>query len=410
MAHTSHGKHDDDVTKTFLSALSTTREIRQPIEVREGRKPLPRTADEYEIVYNPETDKDHPYEKWRRNPILRCLVTREIARYLDRRTFITVSVREAIIYCIFLILITIITFGSTPLDMFYFSQAMATLYTKQKFPVEMSRDEDPISIDFYQINTLEHIWFYQNAILDKLFHSFWYTKPDPYASPENTQEYFYENKLIGSPQIRQIRVKNSTCSTVDAMKHMIQTCYGPYTEANEEKGQIGLITSATAKQNLEWNSPDKTGSMSISGSLATYSGGGYVAILSRHGDDATQLLLQLKSLKWYDRATRALFIEFTIYNGNVNLFCIFKLIFEMPPTGGVIPNHWNYVQKLIRYNDSYDFFVLGCEVVFTIFFLFFTLQKLLEIKTLKSKVFRTFWNYIDLMVLIVSVYFYNYGE
>lgn len=62
---------DSDPTTSFLSSLQTPREIRKPIEVQErDKKEKERTADEFEIVYNPETDADHPYEKWRRNRIL----------------------------------------------------------------------------------------------------------------------------------------------------------------------------------------------------------------------------------------------------------------------------------------------------------------------------------------------------
>lgn len=60
-----------DPTTSFLSSLQTPREIRKPIEVQErDKKEKARTADEFEIVYNPETDADHPYENWRRNRIL----------------------------------------------------------------------------------------------------------------------------------------------------------------------------------------------------------------------------------------------------------------------------------------------------------------------------------------------------
>lgn len=74
----------------------------------------------------------------------------------------------------------------------------------------------------------------------------------------------------------------------------------------------------------KYKSSSQTKSMSIVGSQATYSGGGYIAILQREGDKAFQTIEQLKHNLWLDRGSRALFLEFTIYNGNVNLFCIFK--------------------------------------------------------------------------------------
>ena len=48
------------------------------------------------------------------------------------------------------------------------------------------------------------------------------------------------------------------------------------------------------------------------------------------------------------RATRAVFVDFAVYNANINLFCVVKLIFEFPATGGVIPSQEFMTVKLIR--------------------------------------------------------------
>lgn len=36
---------------------------------------------------------------------------------------------------------------------------------------------------------------------------------------------------------------------------------------------------------------------------------------------------------WIDVYTQAVFVEFTVYNANVNLFCIVTLMFETTATG-----------------------------------------------------------------------------
>lgn len=50
----------------------------------------------------------------------------------------------------------------------------------------------------------------------------------------------------------------------------------------------------------------------------------------------TLTLRTLESLsrsRWLDSQTRAVFVEFTVYNANVNLFCIVTLLFETLATG-----------------------------------------------------------------------------
>lgn len=37
--------------------------------------------------------------------------------------------------------------------------------------------------------------------------------------------------------------------------------------------------------------------------------------------------------KWLDMYTRAIFVEFNVYNANVNLFCIITLLFETTALG-----------------------------------------------------------------------------
>ena len=49
--------------------------------------------------------------------------------------------------------------------------------------------------------------------------------------------------------------------------------------------------------------------------------------------DATEVFKELKSLQWIDAGTAAIFIDFTVYNPNVNLFCQIQLAAEFPQFG-----------------------------------------------------------------------------
>lgn len=60
------------------------------------------------------------------------------------------------------------------------------------------------------------------------------------------------------------------------------------------------------------------------GEVATYGGGGYYQDLSRVRDESANQLKVLKENLWLDRGTRAVFLDFSVYNGNINLFCIVR--------------------------------------------------------------------------------------
>lgn len=62
------------------------------------------------------------------------------------------------------------------------------------------------------------------------------------------------------------------------------------------------------------------------GLIAIYSGAGYYLDLSREREEAAAQITTLKKNLWLDRGTRAVFIDFSVYNANINLFCIVRYV------------------------------------------------------------------------------------
>ena len=46
---------------------------------------------------------------------------------------------------------------------------------------------------------------------------------------------------------------------------------------------------------------------------------------------------ELKQNLWIEMGTRVVFIDFTVYNANMNMFAVVKLVFEFPAAGGDLP-------------------------------------------------------------------------
>lgn len=57
-----------------------------------------------------------------------------------------------------------------------------------------------------------------------------------------------------------------------------------------------------------------------------YGGAGYVVHLSPDQNTTTETIQFLYDNLWIDRGTRAIFLDFTVYNANINLFCNVKLV------------------------------------------------------------------------------------
>jgi hypothetical protein len=75
-------------------------------------------------------------------------------------------------------------------------------------------------------------------------------------------------------------------------------------------------------------------------------------------------LKNLKANLWLDRGTRVVFLDFTVYNANINLFCQIKLTVEFPASGGAVPSKTFQTVKLIRVCIVFKYFViLVCFIV-----------------------------------------------
>lgn len=61
------------------------------------------------------------------------------------------------------------------------------------------------------------------------------------------------------------------------------------------------------------------------GLLTTYSGAGYYQDLGRTQEESVAILQELVDNLWLDRGTRVLFIDFSTYNANINMFCVIRL-------------------------------------------------------------------------------------
>lgn len=77
---------------------------------------------------------------------------------------------------------------------------------------------------------------------------------------------------------------------------------------------------------LRWyyRTQDELDGSSHWGKIATYSGAGYVQDLTRNKSESAAIIDHLFDQRWIRRGTRVLFIDFTVYNANINLFCVIR--------------------------------------------------------------------------------------
>ena len=146
--------------------------------------------------------------------------------------------------------------------------------------------------------------------------------------------------------------------------------------------------------------------------LDTYFGGGYVVEIFPRWDNK-EFLDILKEKQWIDRHTRAIIIEFTLFNAATNYFNSMTIVLEFPPGGGCIPFHSITTFRLFRQEGSYEFITIVCEVLFLLLMLLFTIRETRLLHRMGWSYFKEFWNLVEISNIILTVaaiIFYAYRE
>ena len=72
------------------------------------------------------------------------------------------------------------------------------------------------------------------------------------------------------------------------------------------------------------NSNELGGGASFKGKVATYESDGYAQTLHYTKNESLAIIQELKRGLWIDMGTRLVVVDFSMYNANLNLFCIVK--------------------------------------------------------------------------------------
>ncbi|KAF5913416.1 hypothetical protein HPG69_017034 [Diceros bicornis minor] len=312
---------------------------------------------------------------------------------------IRTTLQELLLYFIFLINLCILTFGMVNPHMYYLNRVMSSLFLDTSVP----GDE---RTNFKSIRSITDFWkFMEGPLLEGLYWDSWYNNQKLY-NLKNSNRIYYENILLGVPQVRQLKVRNNTCKVYSSFQSLMSECYEKYTSANEDLSEFGL------KDDTEW----KYSTPSVSspwhwGFVGVYRNGGYIFTLSKSKSEIKDKFVNLRLNSWITRGTRVIFIDFSLYNANVNLFCIIRLVAEFPATGGILTSWQFYSVKLLRYVSYYDYFIASCEITFCIFLIVFTIQEIKNMKEFKWAYFKSIWNWLELLLLVlcfVAVFFNSY--
>ncbi|XP_078670104.1 polycystin-1-like protein 2 [Branchiostoma floridae x Branchiostoma belcheri] len=251
-------------------------------------------------------------------------------------------------------------------------------------------DKINVSVDVYD-------WM-ENELLPKL-------SADGYSADD-------QSVLVGSVRMRQVRVPLYTCafhggriSSARLLSMYFDLCAEDYTRGGAARGHYrpgwAKLSNMTGLPNK--SSPWIYRQTDSIWSLSHYDSGGYVADIDPRSPKHNEHLSELRNMSWIDRQTRAIFVDFTLYNANVDLFCVISILVETPATGRARAQFDLPVLRLHLFNQATDTVLLVFQIAYVAFLAYFIYYAAHGILKDRMKYLKDVWKVLDLIIVTLSL-------
>jgi hypothetical protein len=191
-----------------------------------------------------------------------------------------------------------------------------------------------------------------------------------------------DNILLGTMRMRQVRVeKNKGCQNSKLIGHVFKDCYPSYSgNVESEESYASRFAPTYLVPAFAWSDSEKTLQLPLIGDLATYGRTGFMMDLPDNNTDTLTMLNDLWRWRWLDRSTRAIIVELSTLNINVNVVVNTKILFEFGPTGTVASSVKSQAAQVHFFTPSMkagtEVRVLFLQIFLDILFFFYTLMTL----------------------------------
>ncbi|XP_069469434.1 polycystin-1-like protein 1 [Ambystoma mexicanum] len=303
---------------------------------------------------------------------------------IRKNTLIQQTVREFVMYIAMLFLLIFLTFGKFSSNEYLLNHAVRSEFTR-----------NPRTL-FTEIETVDEWWDWSfTALLEGLY---WDTGYNRGAAETGAGPVGGKCFLIGSPILRQLSVlHNASCAFPVQFMNLIPDCNPPYSPSNRAPEEMHSVLNP---ENDFYHQCGQT---------QCYEGRGSVVKLGRSRSEAYSMLHDLRKTSWINRRTRAVVVEFALYNPPTSLFTSVSLLAELPPSGGVVTS--SFIESVRIYQNScvLDYLIMVSEMVFLVLIL---IQYYLQLSTMIQRGFLNFcqepWNWVEMVIITLSLCYYVY--
>ena len=187
------------------------------------------------------------------------------------------------------------------------------------------------------------------------------------------------------------------------------SCYDSYSAEKESREplQSKEVQSLVQfkKRPLPWvyQTAKELDSSTKWGRHAWYGGGGYAANFGYEEETAQTIMELLQSENWVDRQTRAVIVEFTLFNPTINTLAVCSLFFELLQTGQATA--YKHIDTISLHNTESILQVFQglCLIIFTAMVLFKIVETISTLIRQGRRYLCSFWFCLDLGHLTSSI-------
>nr|XP_047124646.1 uncharacterized protein LOC100213839 isoform X5 [Hydra vulgaris] len=311
-------------------------------------------------------------------------------------------VRELLFYLIFALLVFYLAYASH--GNYSFTQ---TNNIESLFNLRSDSSSTKQHLVLKQLRSKNDFWVWLNSFF------FLQVFPEPWSNKKSDGNIFindFNSKIINGIRIRQARVKSHSCLKPSLVADLfILDCLSELKSSLEETNDFDFDWSLPKKYSFPINQSTKPWRYQTSNELdgypfgaklQTYFGGGYVIEIFPKWNNK-KVIEDVKKHMWIDRQTRAIFIEFALFNAATNNFNMVTFVFEFPASGGLIPSYSVSTFKL--YPSENDAVIIGCQLIFFVMMFIFTIRECRMLRRTGWKYFKGFWNLTEVMLVLLSI-------
>jgi polycystin 1L2 len=154
---------------------------------------------------------------------------------------------------------------------------------------------------------------------------------------------------------------------------------------------------------FQYKTADSLQGSPIDGIYDTYDGSGYLYEMRGKLSYIQGNLSLLKEMNWVDRQTRAVLVEFSAYNPNINLVMVSTILIEFLSSGSLLTKANFEPLNLFGESGGLVSFKAITELIFVTFIVYYLVIEIRKMLNMEIKEYLSeFWSYIEWSIIITA--------